>query len=112
MVRFSAVATGSVALLAISGSVIALRQTGSWRALTDTDFGQTLIVKLLLAVALAGVAANTRWILIPPIKLRPTRSAPSLAVVRRAVRIEQVVLIVVVGVNSWREGVGVSRIRP
>ncbi|GAB2989414.1 copper resistance protein CopC [Streptomyces pseudoechinosporeus] len=60
--RFSGVAFGSVAVLAATGIYQSWRQLGSWSALTDTSYGQLLLVKIGLVAVLVGVAwISRRW---------------------------------------------------
>ncbi|MGW7263121.1 copper resistance CopC/CopD family protein [Streptomyces sp. NPDC054842] len=60
--RFSRVAFGSVVVLAATGIYQSWRQVGSWRALTDTGYGQLLLVKIGLVAVLVGIAwISRRW---------------------------------------------------
>ncbi|MFR9725692.1 copper resistance protein CopC [Streptomyces sp. MS19] len=61
--RFSSVALGSVAVLAVTGLYQSWRQVGlSWSALTGTAYGQLLLVKVaLVAVLLAVAGFSRRW---------------------------------------------------
>ncbi|WP_261718874.1 copper resistance protein CopC [Streptomyces sp. FZ201] len=60
--RFSALAFGSVLTLVVTGVYQSWRQLGSWSALTDTRYGQLLLVKVALVVLLVGVAwISRRW---------------------------------------------------
>lgn len=60
--RFSRVAFVSVVVLAATGIYQSWRQVGSWSALTDTRYGQLLIVKVALVAVLVGVAwISRRW---------------------------------------------------
>ncbi|WP_329157017.1 copper resistance protein CopC [Streptomyces anulatus] len=60
--RFSAVAFGSVVVLAGTGIYQSWRQVGSWSALTGTRYGQLLIIKVaLIAVLLAVAWFSRRW---------------------------------------------------
>ncbi len=54
--RFSGVAAASVGLLLASGLVLSVQQVPSWSGLLLTDYGQTLVVKLLIVVAALGFA--------------------------------------------------------
>ncbi|MFF8261092.1 copper resistance CopC/CopD family protein [Streptomyces virginiae] len=58
--RFSKVAFVSVVVLAVTGVYQAWRQTGSWSALTGTEYGRLLILKVALVAALLGVAHLSR----------------------------------------------------
>ncbi|GGW02450.1 hypothetical protein GCM10010230_35520 [Streptomyces narbonensis] len=60
--RFSKVAFGSVLVLAATGLYQSWRQVGSWSALTDTRYGQLLLVKIGLLAVLLGIAwISRRW---------------------------------------------------
>ncbi|SHL56517.1 copper resistance CopC family protein [Streptomyces yunnanensis] len=60
--RFSRVAFGSVLVLVATGTYQSWRQVGSWRALTDTSYGQLLLVKVGLVVVMVAVAGlSRRW---------------------------------------------------
>ncbi|MET9568867.1 copper resistance CopC/CopD family protein [Streptomyces virginiae] len=58
--RFSRVAFVSVVVLAVTGVYQAWRQTGSWSALTGTEYGRLLILKVALVAVLLGVAHLSR----------------------------------------------------
>ncbi|MEW2220958.1 copper resistance protein CopC [Streptomyces sp. NPDC006990] len=60
--RFSRLAFGCVVVLAGTGLYQSWRQVGSWRALTDTSYGQLLVVKVLLVGAVLAIAwFSRRW---------------------------------------------------
>ncbi|GGX05562.1 copper resistance CopC/CopD family protein [Streptomyces noursei] len=60
--RFSRIAFGSVLVLVATGTYQSWRQVGSWRALTDTSYGQLLLVKVGLVVVMVSVAGlSRRW---------------------------------------------------
>ncbi|WP_078600538.1 copper resistance CopC/CopD family protein [Streptomyces violens] len=60
--RFSKVAFGAVLVLVATGVYQSWRQVGSWRALTDTSYGQLLLLKVGLVAVLVGVAGvSRRW---------------------------------------------------
>jgi copper transport protein len=57
------VAFAAVLVVVASGVVQAVRQVGSWAALTDTTYGRLLLVKVGLFVALLAAAAASRaWV--------------------------------------------------
>ncbi|MFB8398457.1 copper resistance CopC/CopD family protein [Streptomyces yangpuensis] len=58
--RFSRVAFVSVVVLAVTGVYQAWRQTGSWSALTGTEYGRLLLLKVALVAVLLGVAYMSR----------------------------------------------------
>ncbi|MFE4697747.1 copper resistance protein CopC [Streptomyces sp. NPDC056738] len=60
--RFSRLAFGSVLVLVATGIYQSWRQLGSWSALTDTSYGQLLLVKVGLVAVLVGIAwISRRW---------------------------------------------------
>ncbi|WP_407838293.1 copper resistance CopC/CopD family protein [Streptomyces sp. DSM 116496] len=60
--RFSAVAFTSIVVLACTGTYQAWRQVGSWSALTGTDYGRLLLVKIgLVAVVVAIAYTSRKW---------------------------------------------------
>ncbi|MGW2329986.1 copper resistance CopC/CopD family protein [Streptomyces sp. NPDC001700] len=60
--RFSRLAFGSVVALVLTGLYQSWRQVGSWKALTGTDYGRWLLVKVALVAVLVGIAAvSRRW---------------------------------------------------
>lgn len=60
--RFSRIAFASVVVLAATGLYQSWRQVGSWSALTDTSYGQLLLVKVgLIAVLLCAAWFSRRW---------------------------------------------------
>ncbi|MBZ4015891.1 copper resistance CopC/CopD family protein [Streptomyces purpurogeneiscleroticus] len=60
--RFSRLAFGAVLVLVATGVYQSWRQVGTWRALTDTSYGQLLLLKVGLVVVLVGVAwVSRRW---------------------------------------------------
>ena len=63
--RFSQLAFVSVALLALTGVLRAVQETGSLGALVSTSFGIALLVKTGLFAALMGLAWRNRYRLVP-----------------------------------------------
>ncbi len=60
--RFSRVAFVSVLVLAVTGVYQSWRQLGSWSALTGTDYGQLLLLKIGLVAVLLGIAfVSRKW---------------------------------------------------
>jgi copper transport protein len=63
--RFSTMAAVTVVLLALSGVVLGWQELGSFGALTSSDYGQTLLVKLALVGAVLVLAGYNRFLLLP-----------------------------------------------
>ena len=59
--RFSSVAAGTLAVVAVSGSVRALDEVGAWARLVETAFGVTLLVKVGFFAALVALGARSRF---------------------------------------------------
>ncbi|MGW7457007.1 copper resistance CopC/CopD family protein [Streptomyces sp. NPDC054797] len=60
--RFSRVAFGSVLVLAVTGVYQSWRQVGSWSALTGTDYGRLLLLKVGLVAVLLGLGyVSRKW---------------------------------------------------
>ncbi|MCX5124074.1 copper resistance CopC/CopD family protein [Streptomyces sp. NBC_00347] len=58
--RFSTVAFTSVVVLACTGTYQAWRQVGSWSALTGTDYGRLLLLKIGLVAVIVAIAYTSR----------------------------------------------------
>ncbi|MER5759211.1 copper resistance protein CopC [Streptomyces sp. NPDC002082] len=58
--RFSTAAFTSVVVLACTGTYQAWRQVGSWSALTGTDYGRLLLLKIGLVAVIVAIAYTSR----------------------------------------------------
>lgn len=65
--RFSPLALGCVVALALSGTVQAIVEVGSFGALLDTGFGRAVLIKAALLIALIGLGFMNRNRLLPAI---------------------------------------------
>jgi copper transport protein len=65
--QFSAIALPLVGLLVLSGLVLAIIQLGTLRALIETSYGIILSIKLVLVIALLGLAALNRFLFTPAV---------------------------------------------
>ncbi|NYJ00568.1 copper transport protein [Nocardioides thalensis] len=104
--RFSTVAAGLLAALVVSGVLMAWRILGSWSGLVDTTYGRLLLVKLGIAVVVVAVAAWNRLRLVPAVAAGGTheRGKRASALVRRAVAVEAVLLVALLGVTGFLTG--------
>lgn len=84
--RFSVLALGSVAVLALTGLYAAFQQIGGWEALVNTVYGQTLLVKLALLTPLLGLGA-VNLLLVTPRLRRAAQAGGDRALVDRFRRI-------------------------
>ncbi|MBN0038903.1 copper resistance protein CopC [Cellulosimicrobium cellulans] len=65
--RFSALGAWVVLALAVTGTVLGWRILGTIDALVSTAYGQTLLVKVGVALCLVGIAAWNRYRLVPAV---------------------------------------------
>ncbi len=96
--RFSSVAAGTLAVVAISGAVRALDEVGAWTRLVNTTFGVTLLVKFGFFAALVALGACSRF-------RHVSAASPGRVVgLRRAVRGEVAIAAGVLGVTAVLAG--------
>lgn len=96
--RFSTVAAGMLAVVAVSGVARALDQVGAWAQLVDTSFGVTLLVKIGFFVALVALGATSRF------RHVPAASAGGIGRLRWAVRGEVAIAAGVLGATAVLTG--------
>lgn len=100
--RFSTVAAGLLVVLAGAGALLGWRILGSWGALVDTTYGRLLLVKVGIALLVAGVAAWNRFVLLPRATGGPHEARRRATHgVRRAVLVEAVLLVGLLGVTGF-----------
>lgn len=100
VVRFSTIATVSLAAVAIAGGVMAILVLDSFGELTGTPWGKILLLKTS-AVGLAVVAgAYNHFRLLPRLENDP-ESPEHLAVLRSSITAEAIMLVFVVTVTAW-----------
>lgn len=77
--RFSAVAAFALAGVAVTGVLRALNEVGEWGALFTTGYGQLVLLKAGLIVALAALGGINRWRNVPRVEssLRALRRVSS-----------------------------------
>jgi putative copper resistance protein D len=99
---FSHMGYGAVAAIAITGAVNTLILAGSFAALSGTDYGRLLSLKILLYLAMVAIALRNRFRLMPRFANRDARASRALY---RSVLIEQAVglgiLAVVSVLGTW-----------
>lgn len=79
LARFSVLAGGAVALLALTGILAARESVGGWDGLTLTQYGTWFTLKLVLVAAAVGVAAYHLLVIRPELE---SRTASTLAAER------------------------------
>ena len=77
--RFGVVATATVPVLIIVGGYMGYQLVGSFTALIGTGYGQALIIKVLLIVALLGLAAANKFRFIPALRAGDSAAASHLS---------------------------------
>jgi copper transport protein len=70
--RFSVAAIGAVVAVSITGLVLGVTILGDLGALTSTEFGRLLIVKIVLVAALVGLGGYNQKVVIPSLERRRT----------------------------------------
>ena len=103
LARFSPLALGSVIAIAITGTIQAIVEVGSFGALIDTAFGRAVLIKIGLLLVLIGLGAVNRQRLLPAAKKLASAGERLGAVgrsIRRNLRLEVVLVIVVLGVTA------------
>ena len=70
--RFSRLAVWSVAVLAVSGTIMGIMIVGSLDTLVTTSYGLTLLLKIGIVIPVIAIAAYNRLRLLPRISARPT----------------------------------------
>jgi len=103
LARFSGVAAFVLALLVVSGSLLGWRIIGSWSGLFGTTYGRLLLVKVAIVALVGGVALWNRLRLVPGARdaVGHTELQRAASVVRRAVRVEAVLIVAVLGVTGF-----------
>ncbi|WP_091935267.1 CopD family protein [Blastococcus sp. DSM 46786] len=103
LARFSGFAAAVLAVLVVSGSLLAWRIVGSWDGLTGTGYGLLLLVKIGVAVIAVVIAAWNRFRLLPRVHRaarEPDRRSGARLVARSAAA-EAAVLVAVVLVTGF-----------
>lgn len=101
--RFSAVAFAAVALVVVTGTFQSVRQVTTLDA-TETSYGRLLAVKVVIVLALIGIASLTRSALRGRLSLdgeTPVPEERAMLVLRRLAAAELLVALVVVGVTAF-----------
>jgi copper transport protein len=100
--RFSNIALVMVGALAATGILQAFRQLESWSALTGSDYGRALLVKLGIIVLLLVAARLSRLTVNRP--STPETATVASSRLRRTVGVELVLAAAVFGVTGWLAG--------
>lgn len=95
--RFGVVASITVPVLIVVGGYMGYRLVGSFTALIETGYGQALIIKLLLVVALLGLAAVNKLRSIPALRLGDPVAARHLS---KSIYVEWLVILAILGMTA------------
>ena len=74
--RYSMVATAAIAVVALTGLLRTISETGSFGGLVNTSFGVTLLVKVALFLGLSLLGAVNHFRLVPALTARESPLAP------------------------------------
>jgi copper transport protein len=98
--RFSRSILPVVAILVLSGVILAIIQVQTPEALLATAYGRILLAKLALLAVLFGFAAFNRWRLTAPVE---NGDAPARRALARAIAVEMLLVVAIFGVAAgWR----------
>jgi len=103
LIRFSPVALGAVAVLAITGTVQAVLHLTSFGQLTDTGFGRAVLVKALLLLVLIGLGALNRRRMLPRLQaIADGDGGPGAVgtVLKRSLQAEVALIVAVLGTTG------------
>jgi len=103
-IRFSLIASIALAAVAIAGTGLALAILDSPQDLFTTSWGRVLIVKVLAVCIAAGIGAYNHFVTVPALDTHPRNEATA-DQLRRLVRIEGGILLLVVAVTAVLVGV-------
>lgn len=95
--QFGVVATVTVPLLIIAGGYMVYALVGSFAALIGTEYGQALIIKVLLVGLLLGLAAANKLRFIPAIRAGDPAAAGHLS---KSISVEWLVVFAVLGTTA------------
>lgn len=101
--RFSTLAAGLLATLALAGVLLGWRIVGSWSRLFGETWGRLLLVKVGLVLVVVAIAAWNRYRLVPRVTdgVGHDGRRAGIGLVRRAVVAEAAVLVAVLGVTGF-----------
>lgn len=95
--RFGVVASATVPVLIIVGGYMGYQLVGSFTALVGTSYGQAMIIKVLLAGLLLGLAAANKLRFIPALRTGDSAVANHLS---KSISVEWIVILAVLGMTA------------
>lgn len=100
--RFTTVAAALLAVLVITGVLLAWRILGNWSLVVSTGYGRLLLVKVGIAAVVVAVAAWNRFGLVPRLdRLGHDARRRAAGLLRRTVVGEAALLVVLLGVTGF-----------
>ncbi|NHA01796.1 hypothetical protein G5V59_24565 [Nocardioides sp. W3-2-3] len=103
LTRFSTLAGGLLAALALTGVLMGWRIVGSWSRLFGETYGRLLLVKVALVLVVVAIAAWNRFRLVPRVTegVGHDDRRRGTGLVRRTVVAEAALLVAVLGVTGF-----------
>ncbi len=100
--RFSNLALGAVAVVAVTGGLMSVPLVGRTGALSTTPYGLVLVAKVAAVVAVVAIAAYNRYALVPLITRSAADGRASAAWSRlgTTIRLEAAILVAVVAITG------------
>jgi len=95
--QFGLVASVTVPVLIVVGSYMGYQLVGSFTALIETGYGQTLIIKILLFSGLLGLAAANKLRFVPALRLGDPVAASHLS---KSIYVEWLFILAVLGMTA------------
>ena len=95
--RFGVIASFTVPALIIAGGYMSYQLVGSVAALTETRYGQALIIKVLMLGLLLGLAAANKLRFVPALRLSDPTGASHLS---KAISAEWLIILAVLGTTA------------
>ncbi len=92
---FSPMALAFAGMLAVTGAVAAVLRVGAWSALTGSEYGRLLLLKIAGLGLVLGVGAYN-WL-----RLRPALDADRIGTLRRTAAVELALGFAVLAVTAW-----------
>jgi copper transport protein len=98
--RFSTMATGSVAVLLVAGTVNGYLQVETWRGLWETNYGLLLLAKIGLILPLLALGAYNNRYAVPRLRAGIAQPAERRRFVRAA-GAELTIMVAIIGVTAF-----------
>lgn len=97
MARFSRLAVPMVAVLVVSGGILAIRQIEVPQALLTTSYGQVFVAKIVLVLAVLSLAVRHRFSLVPALAANAEAARPAFT---RSIRLELILMVAILALTA------------